>query len=87
MFDQTPPHTLDKIMAKLIPMKNNLKLDLQGPGHSKKQKINIGNKNRPPLKKLSRDSLVTDGQLICQQVMNDLLMIIKVGQKGQECLG
>ena len=24
-FDQTPPHTLDKIMAKLIPMKNNLK--------------------------------------------------------------
>ena len=33
-----------------------------------------------PLKKLSRDSLVNDVQLICQQVMNDLLTIIKVGQ-------
>ena len=35
----------------------------------------------PPLKKLSRDSLVTDVQLIRQQVMNDLLTIIKVGQQ------
>ena len=35
----------------------------------------------PPLKKLSSDSLVTDVQLICQQVMNDLLTIIKVGQQ------
>ena len=35
----------------------------------------------PPLKKLSRDSLVDDVQLIHQQVMNDLLMIIKVGQQ------
>ena len=34
----------------------------------------------PPLKKLSRDSLVNDVQLICQQVMNDLLTIMKVGQ-------
>ena len=25
MFDQTPPLTLDKIMAKLVPMKNDLK--------------------------------------------------------------
>ena len=25
MFDQTPPHTLDKIMVKLVPMKSNLK--------------------------------------------------------------
>ena len=25
MFDQTAPHTLDKIMAKLVPMENNLK--------------------------------------------------------------
>ena len=33
------------------------------------------------LKKLSRDSLVTDVQLIRQQVMNDLLTIIKVGQQ------
>ena len=23
MFDQTPPHTLDKVMAKLVPMKNS----------------------------------------------------------------
>ena len=35
----------------------------------------------PPLKKLSRDSLVTDVQLTHQQVMNDLLTIIKVGQQ------
>ena len=38
MFDQTPHHTLDKIMAKLVPM---TKLDLQpkGQGHRKNQKI------------------------------------------------
>ena len=35
----------------------------------------------PPLKKLSRHSLVTDVQLICQQVMNDLVTIRKVGQQ------
>ena len=35
----------------------------------------------PPLKKLSRDFLVTDVQLIRQQVTNDLLTIIKVGQQ------
>ena len=35
----------------------------------------------PPLKKLSRDSLVNDVQLICQQDMIDLLTIIKVGQQ------
>ena len=35
----------------------------------------------PPVKKLSRDSLVTDVQLIRQQVMNDLLTIIKVGHQ------
>ena len=34
----------------------------------------------PPLQNLSRDSLVNDVQLICQQVMNDLPTIIKVGQ-------
>ena len=34
-----------------------------------------------PLKKSSRDSLVNDVQLICQQVMNDPLMIINVGQQ------
>ena len=41
MFNQTPPHTLDKIMAKLVPIKNDFKADLQpkGQGHSKKQKI------------------------------------------------
>ena len=35
MFDQCLPHTLDKIMAKLVPMK----YDLKASGHSKKQKI------------------------------------------------
>ena len=25
MFDLTPPHTLEKIIAKLVPMKDNLK--------------------------------------------------------------
>ena len=34
----------------------------------------------PPLKKLSRDSLVNDVQLICQQHMINQLKIIKVGQ-------
>ena len=35
----------------------------------------------PPLISFSRDPLVTDVQPICQQVMNDLLMIIEVGQQ------
>ena len=34
-----------------------------------------------PLKKIEQGFLVNDVQLICQQVMNDLLMIIKVGQQ------
>ena len=42
-LSQLPPHTctLDKIMAKLILMKNDLKLDTEpkGQGHSKKQRI------------------------------------------------
>ena len=41
----------------------------------------------PPLKKLSRDSLVTDVQLIHQQVMIDLLTIIKVGQQRSRMTG
>ena len=38
MFDQTQHHTLAKIMAKLVPMKNDPKLDLQPKrqGHRKK---------------------------------------------------
>ena len=41
MFDQTSPHTLDKIMAKLVLMKTISKLELEskGKGHSKKKKI------------------------------------------------
>ena len=35
----------------------------------------------PPLKILTRDYLVTDVQLIYQQVMNDLFTIIEVGQQ------
>ena len=35
MFGQSPRHTLDKIIAKLVSMKN----DLKGQDHSKKQKI------------------------------------------------
>ena len=53
MFDQTTPRTLDKIMAKLVPIKKISKLDLQpkGQGFSKKAKDNIpGNKNMSPLK-------------------------------------
>ena len=41
----------------------------------------------PPLQKLSSGSLVTDVQLICQQVMNDLLAIIKVGQQRSRMSG
>ena len=33
----------------------------------------------PPVKNSAEISLVTDVQLICEQVMNDLLTIIKVG--------
>ena len=56
MFDQTPPHTLDKIMAKLVLMKM---LDLQhkGQGHSKKQKIITSKQKHATSKKLSTDSL------------------------------
>ena len=89
MFDQTPPHTLDKILANLVPIKKISKLDLQpkGQGHSKKAKDNNpGNKKKPPLKTLSMDSLVTDVQLIRQQVMNDLLTIIKVGQQRSKMI-
>ena len=35
MFDQTPHHTLDKFMAKLVPMKNDLQP--KGQGHRKNQ--------------------------------------------------
>ena len=57
MFGQTPPHTLDKIMAKLIPMKTDLK------DHSKKAKDdNLGNKNKLPLKKTRPTGLL----LTCQ---------------------
>ena len=64
-------------------MISKLNLQPKAQGHSKKQKIinKLGNKNMPPLKKLSMDSLVTDVQLICQPVMNDLLTIIKVSQQ------
>ena len=55
------------------------KLDLQPKGQSKDK--NLGNKNTPPLKKIEQGSLVNDVQLICQQVMNDLLTIIKAGQQ------
>ena len=51
MFDQTPPHTLDKILFQLIPMKKISKLDDEhkGQGYSKKQKDNnLGNKNMSP---------------------------------------
>ena len=36
MYDQTLSHTPDKIMAKLVPVQNDLKVDLQckGQGHS-----------------------------------------------------
>ena len=41
MFNQTTHHTLEKIMAKFIPIKNSLKVYLKpkGQGHRKKQKI------------------------------------------------
>ena len=59
MFDQNPPHTLEQIVAKHIPMKKISNLDLEPKclGHSKNLKISIwGTKNVLPVKKLSRDS-------------------------------
>ena len=69
MFDQNPPHTLDQIVGAHIPMKNDLKLDLEPKcqGHSKNVKISIwGTKNMLPLIQRSRDPLVTGVQLMCQ---------------------
>ena len=60
MFDKNPPHTIEKIVKKLITTKKTLsKLDLDPKcqGHSKNLKISIwGIKNMPPLKQRSRDS-------------------------------
>ena len=41
MFDQNPPHTLDKIVKKLVTKKTLSKLDLdpQCQGHSRNQKL------------------------------------------------
>ena len=62
MFDQNPPHTLDKIVKKLITTKNALKnaldLDPKYQGHSRNQKLMTwGTKNMPPQKNLSRGCL------------------------------
>ena len=53
MFDQTPPHTFDIIIAKLVPMKNNLKALPSAQTSRSKQNAkdnNLRNKNMPPLK-------------------------------------
>ena len=60
MFDQNPPHTLDKIVKKLITTKTLSKLDLDPKchGHSRNQKLMTwGTKNMPPKKNLSRGCL------------------------------
>ena len=57
MFDQTPPHTLDKIMAKLVQMKNDLKASPSAQRSRSEQKVKdniLGNKNMPPLKKIEQ---------------------------------
>ena len=60
IFDQTSPHTLGKIIAKsqsltMSPPKVKVKFIA-----NKAKDNNLGNKNFPPLKKLSLDSQVTD---------------------------
>ena len=61
-------------------MISNLNIEPKCQGHSKNLKISVwGTKNMPPVKNSAEISLVTDVQLICEQVMNDLLTIIKVG--------
>ena len=61
MFDQNPPHTLDKILKKTQNYKKTLsKLDLDPKcqGHSRNQKpMTWGTKNMPPKKNLSRGCL------------------------------
>ena len=57
MFDQSPPHTLDKIVKKRKTTKTLSKLDLDPKcqGHSRNQKpMTWGTKNMPPKKNLSR---------------------------------
>ena len=61
MFDQSPPHTFDKIVKKLITTKMLSKLDLDPKcqGHRRNQKLmTCGTKNIPPQKNLSRGALV-----------------------------
>ena len=64
-------------------MISNLDLESKCQGQGKTIKIiNLGNKKHTTCKKvLAGIPLVPDVQPICQQVMNDLLMIIKVGQQ------
>ena len=61
MFEQNPHHTLNQIVVKHIPMKNDLNLlDLEQKcqGHSRNQKtMTWGTKNMPSQKNLSRGSL------------------------------
>ena len=59
-FDQTPPHTFDKIAKKLITTKKLSKLyvDPKCQSHSRHQKpMTWGTKNMPPQNNLSRGSL------------------------------
>ena len=63
-------------------MISNLDLEPKCQGHGKNLKISTwGTKNMPPLKNQAGIPLVIGVQLICQQVINDLLRIIKVGQQ------
>ena len=60
MFDQNAPHTLDKIVKKLITTKklSNLDLDPKCQGHSRNHKLMTwGTKTMPPKKNLSRGCL------------------------------
>ena len=58
MFDQNPPHTLDKIVKKLQKTLSKLDLDPKCQGHSRNQKpMTWGTKNMPPQKNLSRGCL------------------------------
>ena len=58
-FDQNSMHTSDKIVVKHILVEEILlKLEQKGQGHGQKaEDNNLGNKNIPPLNKVSRDSL------------------------------
>ena len=83
MIDQTPLILLTKLWQTCFNEKRSQSLTSTQRSRSlqKAKENNLGNKNMPLLKNGAGIPLLTDVQLICQQVMNALLTTIEVGQQ------